>query len=231
MADETGGLIERAAALLRHGGSPRSKGDVVGDHPRSRDQGGRTYRADNSMPMERSRAWDASNPREPEDHRIDLRETLAKFWARKRLIFTSVLICGALAFAIAQLMAPIYTSEASVMIKPQPTNTPATDASIRAMIEGGPEAMPTEALVLQSRSLASEVIRRLHLDRDPEFNPSLRRNRLLHYSARSRRSSTRHRTGFARSPDCHRTRVRPVRIRRQAAPPANRPLPAPRARA
>ena len=35
--------------------------------------------------------------------------------------------------------------------------------------------MQTEAFVLQSRPLAGETIERLHLDRDPEFDPSLRK--------------------------------------------------------
>jgi polysaccharide biosynthesis transport protein len=106
---------------------------------------------------------------------VDLREVLAKFWARKRFILAPTLICAGLAFAIAKLITPTYTSAAFVMIKPQQPGAPATDASVRAAIQGGPEAVPTEVFVLQSRALASETVERLHLDRDPEFDPSLRR--------------------------------------------------------
>ena len=52
------------------------------------------------------------------------------------------------------------------MIKPQPA--PATVDSLRAALQAGilaaPEAVQTEAFVLQSRLLASETIARLHLD-------------------------------------------------------------------
>jgi succinoglycan biosynthesis transport protein ExoP len=106
---------------------------------------------------------------------VDLREVLAKFWIRKWFIVAATLICAGLAFSIAKLITPAYTGEAFVMIKPLQPGEPATDASVRAAIQGGPEAVPTEVFVLRSRALASETIERLHLDRDPEFDPSLRR--------------------------------------------------------
>ena len=109
------------------------------------------------------------------DDTVDLREVLAKFWARKRFILASTLICAGFAFAIAKLMTPIYTSAAFVMIQPLQPGEPAGGASVRAAIQGGPEAVPTEVFVLQSRALASDTVERLHLDRDPEFDPSLRK--------------------------------------------------------
>lgn len=73
------------------------------------------------------------------------------------------------------LMTPIYTGEALVVIKPVHAGEPATTASVLAALQGAiqgtPEAVPTEALVLQSRALARQTIKRLHLDRDPEFAP------------------------------------------------------------
>ena len=78
----------------------------------------------------------------------DLREVLAKFWARKRFIFASVFICAGVAFAVAKLITPIYTSEALVKIMPQQSSGPATDASVQAGIHSDPEAVETEALVL-----------------------------------------------------------------------------------
>jgi succinoglycan biosynthesis transport protein ExoP len=107
------------------------------------------------------------------DDSIDLRKIFAKFWARKRLIFASIFICAGLAYVNAKLITPTYTGEALVMIKPQQAREPATNASVQAAIQGGPEAVPSEAIVLQSRALASKTIERLHLDRDPEFDPSL----------------------------------------------------------
>lgn len=106
---------------------------------------------------------------------VNLHDVLVKLWVRKRLILTSTLVCALLAFAIAKLVTPTYKSSAFVMIVPEQQGAPATDARIRTVIQGGPEAVQSEAFVLQSRALASETIERLHLDRDPEFNPSLRK--------------------------------------------------------
>jgi uncharacterized protein involved in exopolysaccharide biosynthesis/Mrp family chromosome partitioning ATPase len=112
------------------------------------------------------------------DDTVDVREVLAKLWTRKRLIFASVLICAGLAFVMAKSTTPAYTAEALVMIKPQQP-MPATVDTLRAALQGGilasPEAVQTEAFVLQSRPLASNTITRLHLDQDPEFDPSLRK--------------------------------------------------------
>jgi Mrp family chromosome partitioning ATPase/uncharacterized protein YqiB (DUF1249 family) len=54
-----------------------------------------------------------------------------------------------------------------VMIKPQQGSEPAA-ARLLAAIQSGPEAVPSEALVLQSRSLAMRAIEQLGLDQDPE---------------------------------------------------------------
>jgi len=63
------------------------------------------------------------------------------------------------------LMTPIYTGVALVVIKPMRAGEPATTASVMAAIQGAiqgtPEAVPTEAIVLQSRALAKQTIRAL----------------------------------------------------------------------
>jgi succinoglycan biosynthesis transport protein ExoP len=100
---------------------------------------------------------------------VDLREVLAKFWARKRLILACIIVCGGLAFGLVKLITPVYSSSALVMIKTQST----ADPNAQAMVAAG------QAFVLQSRGLASETIERLHLDRDPEFNPLLRNPNFL----------------------------------------------------
>jgi uncharacterized protein involved in exopolysaccharide biosynthesis/Mrp family chromosome partitioning ATPase len=105
------------------------------------------------------------------DDTPNFRDILGRFWARRWLIATFVIVCALLAFVTAKLMTPIYTGEALVVIKPAHAGDPATIASVQAAIEGGPEAVPTEAIVLQSRTLARQTVERLHLDRDPEFAP------------------------------------------------------------
>jgi succinoglycan biosynthesis transport protein ExoP len=113
------------------------------------------------------------------DDSADLRQVLAKFWARRRLIFTSILLCIGLAYVTAKVIAPTYTGEALVIIRPQQAGEPASNASILAAIQGGPEAVPSEAIVLQSRALASKTIETLHLDWDPELDLSLRKPKPL----------------------------------------------------
>lgn len=106
---------------------------------------------------------------------VDLREMLLKFWARKRIIFTSAVVGAGLAFAIARLITPLYSAAAYVMIKGQPPSGPVADQGPQAGIQDTPEMVQNEAFVLQSRVLAGATIERLHLDRDPEFNPLLLR--------------------------------------------------------
>jgi uncharacterized protein involved in exopolysaccharide biosynthesis len=119
------------------------------------------------------RSDDSRNRELNDDAATRLRDVLAKFWTRKWLIFTFVFICACLSYAAAKIITPLYIGEALVMITPQQAAEPATNASLQAAIHGGPEAVPSEAIVLQSRDLASQTIDNLHLDQDPLFNPSL----------------------------------------------------------
>jgi uncharacterized protein involved in exopolysaccharide biosynthesis/Mrp family chromosome partitioning ATPase len=121
-----------------------------------------------------SRAADGGRWRDPDYAPLNLREVLAKFWSRRRLIVSLAIIGGGLSYGAAKLITPTYSADALVMIRPQLASEAATNASVRAAIQGGPEAVPSEAIVLQSRDLVSKTIERLHLDQDPEFDPRLR---------------------------------------------------------
>jgi len=120
-----------------------------------------------------ARRWD------PEFDSASMREVLAKFWSRRWFIFGWIIVSAGLSYAIAKMTTPIYMGEAEIMIRPQQAAEPATTGSILAAVQGGPEAVPSEAIVLQSRDFAGKTIEQLHLDRDPEFNPSLRQRRRL----------------------------------------------------
>ena len=109
--------------------------------------------------------------RESPEETLNLREVVGRFWAQKWILFSAVLVCALLAYITAELVTPIYTAKALVMIKPRQGGGSTEKASLDAAIQGGPEAVPTEAIVLQSRNLARQTIERLHLDRDPEFAP------------------------------------------------------------
>lgn len=115
-----------------------------------------------------------------DDDSVSLLEILTKFWVRKWFILSFIIICSGLAFGIAKLITPTYTGDAFVMIKPEQSSELVGDATSAVPLQTSPEVVQGEAFVLQSRALASETIERLHLDRDPEFNPSLRKpSRLL----------------------------------------------------
>ena len=104
---------------------------------------------------------------------INLRDVFEKFWARKRLIFLCIISCAGLALLWARAMTPTYTGQAQIAIKPQQSGLLVGDHNIPVATQVAPETVQTEAFTLQSRGLASATILRLHLDRDPEFNPSL----------------------------------------------------------
>lgn len=111
------------------------------------------------------------------DDSIDPREVLAKFWARKRLVFASIFICAGVAYLGAKLVTPIYNGSAYVMVVAQQPEGAAGGPNPAVAIAAGPDltgAVQTQAFILQSRDLAAEAVARLHLDRDPEFNPLLR---------------------------------------------------------
>ena len=111
---------------------------------------------------------------------VDLIAIAAKLWARKKLIFASIIICGGLAYVMAKLSTPSYVGTAFVMINAQPGNSGLSNGVVQAGPPGTPEAITTEAFVLQSRSLASETIKRLHLETYLEFDPLLpKSNRFL----------------------------------------------------
>jgi uncharacterized protein involved in exopolysaccharide biosynthesis len=115
-----------------------------------------------------------------ESDTVDLIGVLTKLWARKKLIFASVIICGGLAYVMAKLSTPSYVGTAVALINAEQANSGLSDAIVRVGPPGTPEAITTEAFVLQSRSLASATIERLHLDRYPEFDPLLSKsNRFL----------------------------------------------------
>lgn len=105
---------------------------------------------------------------------INLRDVLEKLWARKRLIFLCIIFCAGLALLLTRVMTPTYTGDAQIAIKPQQSGLLVGDHSIPVATQVAPETVQTEAFTLQSRGLASATILRLRLDRDPEFNPSLR---------------------------------------------------------
>lgn len=104
---------------------------------------------------------------------INLRDVIRKLWRRKTSITTVTILGTVLAMLYIMQMTPRYTATASVMVDPRQNQT----VDFQAVLSGLPADQATiesEIQVLQSRSLAERVVKRLRLYEDPEFNGRLR---------------------------------------------------------
>ena len=92
--------------------------------------------------------------------------------ARRRLITRvalGVILCG---LAAAIVLPTTWASSSVVMLESRKNNV--TDLSaVLSQLPADPASMQNQLQILQSRELAADVITRLKLDNDPEFNPSL----------------------------------------------------------
>ncbi|MBS0220307.1 MAG: polysaccharide biosynthesis tyrosine autokinase [Proteobacteria bacterium] len=103
-----------------------------------------------------------------------LLETMRKLWRHRRLIAACTIVLGGIAGAVAWSLPSYYVAEARVQVgiqNPRVFNAEAiiTDTNPDA------ERVQNEGFVLQSRTLAKEVIDKLHLATDPNFNPELQK--------------------------------------------------------
>ncbi|MFZ5779749.1 MAG: GumC family protein [Pseudomonadota bacterium] len=102
-----------------------------------------------------------------------LGETLRKLWRHRLLIAACTLVIGGAATAIAWSMPSYYVSEARVLVGIQGPKVLNVE-SVVADVSPDAERVQNEGLLLQSRAVARQVIARLDLQRDPEFNVALR---------------------------------------------------------
>lgn len=103
-----------------------------------------------------------------------LLETMRKLWRHRRLIAACTIILGGIAGAVAWSLPSYYVAEARVQVGIQNPRVFNAEAIIT---ETNPDAerVQNEGFVLQSRTLAKEVIDKLHLATDPNFNPELQK--------------------------------------------------------
>ena len=102
----------------------------------------------------------------------DLPGTLRKLWRRKATVLTVALAGLAIAAIAGVVMEDRYGATSVVRVGvPQPQI--ADLQSVNALAPN-PETMETEAAAAQSRTIATEAVKRLGLEKDPEFNPALR---------------------------------------------------------
>jgi succinoglycan biosynthesis transport protein ExoP len=92
--------------------------------------------------------------------------------ARRQLITRvalGVILCG---IAAAIILPTTWSSSSVVMLDSRKNNI--TDLSaVLSQLSADPASMQNQLQLLQSRELAAEVITRLKLDNDPEFNPAI----------------------------------------------------------
>ena len=102
----------------------------------------------------------------------DVGELIGKLWRRKGVILGVVVILTALAAVIIAQLTPLYTATAQTMINPRKNQV----VNLEAVLAGLPldqETIQSEIQVIKSRGLAERVVKKLGLDRVPEFNSKL----------------------------------------------------------
>ena len=96
-----------------------------------------------------------------------VRDVVRRRWLTMAAVAIAVMAIGV---GLVFMMKPKYTAAASVRIDPSRNPLAAANQDTQATLS--PEAIETEVSVLSSIDLARDVVRRLHLERDPEFvNP------------------------------------------------------------
>lgn len=104
---------------------------------------------------------------------IDIAALGRAVWARRGLVAGLALIAGVLTYVILSMMTPLYTSEARILINNEETSftRPANTTTLeQAPAKPDPEAVASQVQVLLSRDLALEVVKKLKLEDNPEFN-------------------------------------------------------------
>jgi capsular exopolysaccharide synthesis family protein len=107
-----------------------------------------------------------------EDDSVDLREYLYVFDKYKWFIAGVTVTLGLVAAIIALLMDPVYRSTATVLIEQKTPNIVSVE-DIYKQPDAVAEYFETQAQILRSRELAGQVIRRLGIDKHPEFDPTI----------------------------------------------------------
>lgn len=104
---------------------------------------------------------------------LDLKAVLHIFQRRRVLLIGSMLLVLSIAGAAILSLTPRYTARATVMIDARERRV-VDIASVVSELVADDQAVQSELEVIRSDQLVGRVIRRLELDRRPEFNPDLR---------------------------------------------------------
>ncbi|MFQ5783672.1 MAG: GumC family protein [Alphaproteobacteria bacterium] len=103
---------------------------------------------------------------------VDLRRLLNTLWRRKMIVMGTTLVLTSIALLIVMQLTPLYVAETEIVVQPPDTNV----IDIEKVAQGLSTDFytnDTEAAILGSRAIASEVVDRLDLVNHPAFNPAL----------------------------------------------------------
>ena len=109
------------------------------------------------------------------DADFDLSGLGAALWRKRNSILRPTIVVALIAFAVVMLIPPKYQSESRVLVIGRDNVFLRPDAD-KDVIDRGivdPEAVTSQAQLILSRDLASEVIAKLKLNELPEFDPAL----------------------------------------------------------
>ena len=105
--------------------------------------------------------------------KIFLIDVLAAIHRNRRLALAAGVLAAALVLGVTLSLTPLYQSTASIMLDTRREQV----VDMQAVLSNLPSdtfVVDSEVQVLQSPTLARRVVAKLHLDRDPEFNATLR---------------------------------------------------------
>jgi uncharacterized protein involved in exopolysaccharide biosynthesis len=109
------------------------------------------------------------------DADFDLSGLGSALWRKRYAILRPTIIVALIAFAVVMLIPPKYQSESRVLVIGRDNVFLRPDADKDVVDRGvvDPEAVTSQAQLILSRDLASEVIAKLKLNQLPEFDPAL----------------------------------------------------------
>lgn len=123
---------------------------------------------------------------------------------RWRLILGFAVGGGLAGYLLCQMLTPLYVATATVMIDPREPKQIVVSADPTSAVPPSEETVrKNEIAFIRSRKLAKLVVSDLHLAREPEFNPALRRSGMLSQALdRAKREAApwMAATGLARAP-------------------------------
>jgi capsular exopolysaccharide synthesis family protein len=120
------------------------------------------------------RELEAYMPRAPYiSEKSEMMSLAQKLWRRKAIILASTVAFLALAFIAAKLMTPLYWGTAEVLIGLPGSNVASAQGTVEKLIVDR-DTVESQGHVVASRATAEQVVRRLGLEDEPEFNPALR---------------------------------------------------------